>query len=183
MRKGLGLLFAISLFLPVGVMTASSAGSAVNTVLPKCKAFSGTQTYKPGLPPTSSTKTVKPLTTTKLTITGCTGGGITSGKSNGAQTATKATNCKMLFANAGKPAAPTTGKITWSNGQTSTTSNVLTVTGVNKAGQLTAKLVTKYTAGLGKGKTSTATVVATPNKGWCSTAPLSSVTFKSTSIK
>jgi len=43
--------------------------------------------------------------------------------------------------------------------------------------------VTTYTGGLGKGKKSTATVVATPNAGWCTKVPFKSTTFKSTSIK
>src|SRR5204863_8426198 len=128
---------------------------AANTVLPKCKSLQGTQTFNPGLPKSSSSVLVKPLVTTKLTVTGCVGGGITSGKSSGAQKATTATNCKKLFADAAahKAAKPTTGKIIWSNGQTSTTSNVLTVTGTSPdLKTLTAKLVSTYTAGLGKGK-------------------------------
>jgi hypothetical protein len=181
MRKVFGLMCAVALCLPVGVLSASSAGAA-NTVLPKCKSFTGTQTYAPGLPPVSSNAKVKPKTTTNLVIKGCTGGGITGGTSKGSQVATTATNCKLLFANAGKPGKPTKGTIVWSNGQKSTTSNVLTVTGTT-ATALKAKLVTKYTGGLGKGKTSTAQVLATPNKGWCNTKPLSKVTFKSTSIK
>ena len=180
MRKALGLMFAASLLVSVTAIATSPAGAA-NAVLPKCKAISGTQTYAPGLPPTSSTKTVKPVTKTVFNITGCTGGGITKGSSSGSAKATAATNCKMLFANVGKAAKPTVGTIKWSNGQTSTTSAVLTVTGV-KGTALTAKLVSKYTAGLGKGHTSTVLVLATPNKGWCSTAPLSKVTFKSTKI-
>jgi hypothetical protein len=184
MRKGLGLLFALALCLPVGVVTAGAAGSATNTKLPKCKAFTGTQTYVPGLPKLGSTKKVKPKTTTHLKITGCTGApGITSGKSDGSQVSKTATNCTTLFANAGKPGKPTTGTIVWSNGQKSQTSNVLTVTGTTPDGKLKAKLVTKYTGGLGKGKTSTATVLATPNAGWCSTKPFTKTTFKSTSIK
>jgi len=63
-----------------------------------------------------------------------------------------------------------------------TTSNVLTVTGLTSSGDLKAKLVSKYVAGLGKGKTSTVQIVAHPNSGWCKTAPLSKVTFHSTSI-
>jgi hypothetical protein len=181
MRKGLGLLFAISLCLPIGVLTAGSAGAA-NTVLPKCKSLSGTQTYKPGLPPTTSNATVKPTTTTVANITGCTGGGIKSGKSSGTLKAKTATNCKTLFANTGKPAPATPATIKWSNGQTSTTSNVLTVTGATPQGDLKAKLVSKYTAGLGKGHTTTTQIVAHPNSGWCKTAPLSKVTFHSTSI-
>jgi hypothetical protein len=181
MRKALGVFFAASLLVSVSVVASSPAGAA-NTTLPKCKSLQGTQTYKPGLPPTSSNAKVKPLTTTALTITGCTGGGITKGTSNGSAKATVATNCKMLFANAGKPAKAVVGHIKWSNGQTSTTSSVLTVTGVTSTG-LKAKLVSKYTAGLGKGKTSTALINATPNKGWCSKVAFTSVKFKSTSLK
>jgi hypothetical protein len=168
---------------PVGVMTASSGGAA-QTTLPKCKAFSGTQVYKPGLPPTSSSKKVKPKVTTNLKITGCTGGEIKSGTSKGSQVSTTATNCKTLFANTGKPGKPTKGTIVWSNGQKSQTSNVLTVTGASAdLKTLKAKLVTTYTGGLGKGKKSTAKVTATPNAGWCISKPLSKVNFKSTSIK
>ena len=123
MRKVLGLLCAVALILPVGVIAATSAGAA-NTVLPKCKALNGTQTYTPGLPPISSNQLVKPVTKTNLKITGCTGGGITSGTSNSSVKATTGTNCKKLIANAGKPGAATKGVIKWSNGQTSTTSNV-----------------------------------------------------------
>ena len=183
MRKVLGVLFAASLVVSVGVAVGSPAGSATNTQLPKCKSLQGQQTFTPGLPISSSSKTVKPVTKTTLTVTGCTGApGITKGSSTGSTKATKATNCKMLFANAGKPAAPTKGIIKWNNGQTSTTSNVLTVTGVTATG-LKAKLVSTYTAGLGKGKKTTITVNATPNKGWCSKVPFTKTTFKSTSIK
>jgi hypothetical protein len=181
MRKGFGLLIAVALCLPVGVISASSAGAA-NTVLPKCKSLQGTQTYSPGLPPTSSNTLVLPTVKTNLTITGCTGGGIKSGKSTGSQKATTKTNCKKLFADAGKPAKPTKGTIVWSNGQKSTTSNVLTVTGL-KGTKILATLVSTYTGGLGKGKKSTVKVEATPNAGWCTTKPFTKSTFKSTSIK
>ena len=182
MRKGLGLLFAISFLLPIGVLSASPAGAA-NTVVPKCTSFSGTQSYNPGLPPTKSSTLVKPVTTTAAALTGCSGGGITKGTVNGSQKATVATNCKKLFADAAakKPAPATTATVKWSNGQTSTTSSVLTVTGAT-ATALKATLVSKTTAGLGKGHTTTIQVLATPNKGWCSSAPLSKVSFKSTKI-
>jgi hypothetical protein len=42
--------------------------------------------------------------------------------------------------------------------------------------------VSRYTAGLGKGRTSTVKITATPNKGYCTTAPLAKTTFHSTSI-
>jgi hypothetical protein len=183
MRKALGLMFAASLLVSITAIATSPVGAAANTKLPKCKSLQGTQTFTPGLPIASSSATVKPTTKTTLTVTGCTGApGITKGTSTGSTKATKATNCKMLFANAGKPAAATKGTIKWNNGQTSTTSNVLTVTGTTKTG-LAAKLVSTYTAGLGKGSKTTITVNATPNAGWCSTKPFTKTTFKSTSIK
>jgi hypothetical protein len=182
MRRGLGLLFAISLCVPVGVATAGSAGSATNTKLPKCKALQGVQTYKPGLPIITSKKLVKPITTTTLTITGCIGGGIKSGKSNSTVKATKGTNCAQLVKNAGKPGAASKGVITWSNGQKSTTSNVLTVTSKPGASPIIAKLVSKYVGGLGKGHQSTVTLKATPNAGFCTKKPFTKSTFKSTKI-
>jgi hypothetical protein len=181
MRRGLGLLFAIGLCLPVGVMAASPAG-AVNTLLPNCKSLSGTQTFTPGLPPLSSNATVKPTTKTNILINNCSGGsGITKGTSVSTVKATKATNCKMISASNGKPGAPTVGTIKWSNGQTSTTSSVLTVLSAN-ATTIKAKLVSKYTAGLGKGHTSTVYLTATPNKGYCVSAPFTKSTFHSTKI-
>ena len=182
MRKGLGLLFAVSLVLPVGVLTASSAG-AVNTTVPKCTSFTGSQSYKPGLPPTSSKTLVKPTTTTAGLFSGCTGGGITKGTVGGTTKATVGTNCKKLFADAAakKPGTPTNFTVKWSNGQTSSGTSVTTVTGVSGSA-LKATVVGKTKSGLGAGHTTTIQVLATPNKGWCSTAPLSHVSFKSTKI-
>jgi phage FluMu protein Com len=186
MRKALGMLFAASLLVSVGVAASGPAGSAVNTKVPKCKSIQGTQTFTPGLPKSGSSQTVKPVTKTMLSITGCTGApGITKGSSNTSSKATTATNCNKLLADAAahKPAKATTGVITWSNKQTTTTSNVLTVTGINKDGTLAAKLVSHYTKGLGKGKTSTVLFKATPNKGWCTKTAFTKTSFKSTSVK
>jgi hypothetical protein len=182
MRKALGLVFAASMLVSVTAIATSPAGGATNTALPKCKALSGTQTFSPALPKLGDPKLVKPTTTTNLTITGCTGGGITGGTSKGSVKATTATNCTTLVKNSGKPGAPSKGIIKWSNGQTSTTSNVLTVTSKPGASPIIAKLVSKYTAGLGKGHTSTAIITATPNKGFCVSVPFSKSTFKSTKI-
>jgi len=177
----LRVLIAVALCLPVGVMSARSAGAA-NTVLPKCKSFGGTQTYTAGLPPTSQpTKLVSPVTKTNGAFTQCTGGGISKGTVTGSTTATKGTNCTKLLASLGKPGAQTKTKVKWSNGQTSTSTTFMTVTGVN-GGSIKAKLVFKTTAGLGKGHTTTIEVLATPNAGWCNQKPLNKVTFKSTKI-
>jgi len=183
MRKAVGLFFAVSLVVSVAAVAAGPVGGAVNTVFPKCKSLSGTQTFTPGLPPITSKVLVKPVTKTSLKIIGCSGGGITSGTSVGSTKATTGTNCLALIKGAGKPGAPSVGTINWSNGQTSTTSNVLTVTSKPGASPIIVKLVTKYTAGLGKGKTSTAVIKAVPNAGYCTTKPFTSSNFVSLSLK
>jgi hypothetical protein len=187
MRKALGVLFAASLLVSVAVAASSPAGSAVNTKLPKCSKITGSQSFTPGLPVLGDKKLVKPKTATSFVISGCTGApGITKGTSSSNSVAKTATNCNKLFADIGKPAKPAVGIIKWSNGQTSTASSVLTVTGA-KGASLTATLVTTYTKGLGVGKKSTVKVLATPNKGWCGLTkpakPFTKTTFKSTSVK
>jgi hypothetical protein len=183
MRKVSGLFIAFALLIPIGVTAAVPAGSAVNTVVPKCKTFTGTQSYTPGLPPLTSTALVKPVDATVGSFSGCTGGGITKGTFSVSTKSTTGTNCTTLFKDiaAKKPLPPTVATIKWSNGQTSTSSSILTTTGSTKTA-LIAKLVGKTTAGLGKGHGSTINVLATPNVGWCTKAPLSKVSFKSTSI-
>ena len=183
MKKALGLLFATSLLIPVSIWASSAAGSAVNTTAPSCKVFAGTETFTPGLPPLSSKTLVKPVQKVVAAFTGCTGGGITKGTANGSSKATVAYNCTQLFKDAAakKPGKPTVSTIKWSNGQTSTSSSVLTVTGI-KGTALVATIVGKTTAGLGKGHTTTINVLATPNAGWCAKSPFTKTTFKSTSI-
>jgi len=187
MRKGIVLLSGLSLLVPLGIWAAAPASGVTPTKLPTCKSLQGTQTYNPGLPKLGVTTTVKPLTTTKLTITGCTGGGIASGASNSAVKATKGTNCNMLVANANKPGAPTTGVIKWLNAAkatvaTSTTKNILTVTSKPGATPIKAKLVSTYTQGLGKGHVTTTLLTATPNAGFCTKTAFTKSTFKSTKI-
>jgi hypothetical protein len=181
MRKALGVLFACSLLVPVGIWAAAPGGTAVNTTVPTCKSFSGTETFSPGLPKLGSTTLVKPVQKLTASFTGCSGGGITKGTDNGSTKATTATNCTQLSKNAGKPAAPTTSTTKWSNGQTSTASAVLTTNKVT-ATLITATIVAKSTAGLGKGHTTTISVTATPNKGFCVSSAFTSLTFKSTKI-
>jgi hypothetical protein len=174
-------MFACSLLVPVGIWAAGPAGTAVNTTVPKCTTFSGTEKFSPGLPKLGSATLVKPVTTLAASLTGCTGGGITKGTADGSTKATTGTNCTLLSKDSGKPAAPTIGTTKWSNGQTSTSSDVLTVSKVT-ATAITATLVAKATAGLGKGHTTTISVIATPNKGFCVSSAFTSLTFKSTKI-
>ncbi len=175
MRKGLGLVSAISLLVSMGVWAAAPGGAA--TTLPTCKAFSGTQTYTPALPKATDTKKVVSVIATVIKITGCSGGGITSGSST-SKTKSKPENCATLIASAGKPST-SAGVIKWSNGKTSTTTNTLTQTSKPGVTPLVLKLVTKYTGGVGAGHSSSAIIHATLNKGACITAGLSKATFAS----
>jgi hypothetical protein len=178
MRKGLGLLFAISLCLPIGVLTASSAG-ALGPLPPKCTAFKGTETWKPPLPKLGVKTLVSGKTILAANLTGCSGvAGITSGKSNATTPFTKQ-NCTTTVASAGK-GAKSTGKIIWNNGKTSTTANTLTLKSKVGVSPAIFSLVSKYTAGIGVGHTSTTTISVLLNKGACLTTTLQNATFHAT---
>ena len=178
MRKGLVLLFAISLCLPIGVLTASSAG-AVGPLPPKCKAFKGTELWKPPLPKLSSKTLVSGKTVLTANLTGCTGvAGITSGKTN-ATTPFKNQNCTTVVQAAGK-GAKSTGKIVWNNGKTSTTANTLTQKSKVGVSPAIFTLVSKFTSGIGAGHTTTSTISVLLNTGACLTATLQKATFHAT---
>ncbi len=176
MRKGLGLLFGVMLLVPFGL--AVPAGAA-GPLPPKCKAFTGTETWKPPLPKLGVSKTVNSTVTLKAKLTGCTGvHGIKSGTSN-AITKLKKQNCTTTVAAANK-GSKSTGLIKWNNGKTSKTANVLTLKSKVGVSPATFKLVSKYTAGVGKGHTTTSTIKVVLNKGACQTTSLSKATFHAT---
>ena len=56
MRKAAGLLCALSLLVPVGIVVTGSAGAATPTT--QCKTLTGKQTYTPALPVITSSATV-----------------------------------------------------------------------------------------------------------------------------
>jgi hypothetical protein len=178
MRKGLGLLFAISLVLPVGVMTASSAGAA-GPLPPKCKTFSGTETWSKPLPKLGSSVKVSGKTTLRASLTGCTGvAGITKGTST-AVTPYKNQNCTTTVQSSSK-GSKSTGLIKWNNGKTSTTANTLTLKSKVGVSPATFQLVSKFTKGVGVGHTTTSTISVTLNKGACTKTALKSATFHAT---
>ena len=77
MRKLAGVLVAVALVVPAGIMAAAPAGAAGGT---KCKGGSSTATFSPPLTPAAA-KVQKPVRdtvkTTAGTLSGCTGGGVT----------------------------------------------------------------------------------------------------------
>jgi hypothetical protein len=175
MRKYFGLLFAASMMLPVGVITAAPAAAAS---APTCGKAAGTANFKPGLPPIGDSSTVKSKLTSKGTVSGCKGvKGIKSGKTTFKQTSTSTgTNCTML-ASPKKSDKPTKGILTvkWNNGK----SSVAKSTAIKQSSATVANISGKITTGLFKGKTFKATVeFSVPADGSCATKPLTKVTYK-----
>ena len=76
MRKTLGLLCAVGMLLPLGVITAGPA-AAVPVIT--CTKASGTFKFTPPLPASGG---VKSTLTSTGTVSGCTGGGGASGKTS-----------------------------------------------------------------------------------------------------
>jgi len=178
MRRGLGLLFAIALVLPVGVLTASSAG-AVGPLPPKCKTFKGTETWSKPLPKIGVSTTVSGKTTLKATLAGCSGvAGITGGTTS-AVTPYKNQNCTTTIQSSSK-GSKSTGTIKWNNGKTSTTANTLTLKSKVGVSPATFQLVSKFTAGVGVGHTTTSTISVTLNKDACTKTALKSAVFHAT---
>ncbi len=95
MRKYFGLLFAASMMLPVGVITAAPAAAAS---APTCGKAAGSANFKPGLPPIGDSTKVKSKLTSKGTVSGCKGvKGIKSGKTTFKQTSkSTGANCTTL---------------------------------------------------------------------------------------
>ena len=141
MRKSFGVLVAAATLLPMVVMT-SPGGAAAAT--PTCNTAAGTFKFTPGLP--ASGGIIANLGSAG-TVGGCSGGGVTSGKTVFTQTVKSTTkaSCGTLAKPTGKP---TTGKfvVTWNNGKTSTatkfnvTQSTKTITNATTTGKITAGL-------------------------------------------
>jgi len=178
MRKGLGLFVIVGLLVPAAMWVAGPAGGAT-PLPPKCKAFTGTETWKPPLPKLGDSKTVTGSTTLAATLSGCTGvAGITSGKTSAVTKFTKQ-NCTTTVANSQK-GSKSTGKITWNNKATTTTANTLTLKSKVGVSPAIFQLVSKYTAGVGAGHTTTSTISVLLNKDACLKTTLSKATFHAT---
>jgi hypothetical protein len=178
MRKGFGLFVALALLGSLAVSAAAPAGAA-GPLPPKCKSFTGTETWKPALPKLGVSTKVNSTVTLSAKLTGCSGvSGITSGTSKSTTKLTQQ-NCTTTVAAAGK-GAKSTGVVKWNNGKTTTSSNVLTLKSKVGVSPATFQLVAKDTSGVGAGHTTTTTISVTLNKGACISASLSSATFHAT---
>jgi hypothetical protein len=174
MRKTAGLLCALALVVPVGVMTMSTVGAATPTT--QCKTLTGKQTYSPALPVITSSKVVTSKVSSTGRIGGCVGGGVTGGTTTA--NSTYKGNCASFAASFGKPVKGT-ASIKWSNGKTTAVATTLTSKSKPGTSPVIATLVSKFTSGLFSGHTSTVTLKATGNagKGTCISAGLSFFTF------
>jgi hypothetical protein len=174
MRKAAGVLCALALVVPVGVVTMNSVGAATPTT--QCKTLTGKQTYTPALPLISSTKVVTSKVSSTSKIGGCVGGGVTSGTATASSTYKG--NCKSFAAGLGKPTKGT-ASIKWSNGKTTSVQTTLTSKSKPGASPVIAILVSKFVSGQFSGHTSTVTLKATGNAGakTCISAGLSFFNF------
>src|SRR4051812_30656249 len=170
MRKAAGILAALSLVIPAGIMVATPAGAA-GTVT-KCKKLAGVQHYNPALPPLSQpTKMVNAKTTATATISGCLGGGVRSGK----VTTTPGKyhgNCKTLLATKKGTVTKGTAVIKWNTGKTTNAATTLTTLSAPNSPNPQLRLVTKFTKGLFAGHSSSTTIKATAPSGACTSKPL-----------
>jgi hypothetical protein len=177
MRKAAGVLAALSLVIPVGILVTVPAGAATPTT--KCKKLAGTQHFKPALPKLGSTKQVNAKTTATATISGCVGGGVKSGK-----VVTKPGkyhgNCATLLSEKKGTVTKGSAVITWSNHKKSNVKTTLTSLSNPGTASPKLKLVTKFVTGLFAGHTSTTTITASAPKGSCTAKALSLFNFKNT---
>ena len=176
MRKVSGVLLTAALVLSVGMVAASPGGAAA--AKPTCKTLTGTAAFAPALPKVGSAAKTKPVVTTKGgKLGGCVGGGVTGGTLATKLTFGLPSNCSSLLA--GSP-TNTKGTVTivWSNKKTSTAT--VTLKGVPKKAT-TSTVAGTITAGLFKASKISVVINFTPLKGGCSTAALTSVSYKQVS--
>lgn len=172
MRKTIGLLCAAAMILPLGIITAGPAGAAGGTT---CKTFTGTVVFHPPLPPLGSSTKVKGYFTVTGKLSGCSGGGVTSGAVSGKSVpSTTGSNCTTLATSKTPSKVNLTTK--WNNGKTSTGPSTSTPT-KNPTIQNVAGSITSGTQF--KGLHLSTQVQYTLPKGACSAGhPLSKVTLK-----
>jgi hypothetical protein len=148
MRKLAGVLFAATMLLPLALASSPSGAAATGTT---CKPPSGKITLSPGLSATPKVQVI----TINLPVSGCVGGGVTSGVFKGSlKTAAIST---ATFA---KPSAPLklTATITWNTKKTST---VAATSSTKVAKTITSTVAGKISKGVFVGLTFKSSQVVT----------------------
>ena len=171
MRRLTGALLLAGCAIPALALTANS-GAGATTPGTSCSKAAGTITFQPPIP-VKGPVTVKIII--KGTLSGCKGGGVTSGAVNGTEKFPVKVDCQVLLAGkAGNPSGTQTVK--WNTTKTST----IAVHGVTSTSQLDPHTQGKVTAGLFLGKKMDQTVHVdkiNPSSGACSTAALKSLHY------
>jgi hypothetical protein len=164
MRSFVRFTMAIALVAPISVLISVPAGAAAGTV---CAKQTGTATIQPGITQKATDVTIS----IRETLSGCKGGGVTSG-TEVASIASKAATCNGL-ARQGTKNGPFTGKITWSNKKTSTVSLTTVSSGLNATVSGTVK------SGLFAGQKITSAIQYSSQTN-CNTTPLTTLAIKGT---
>jgi hypothetical protein len=168
------LLLTAAVALPVG-LSASPAGAVGGTA---CKTASGLATFKPALPPVTSSTKVKPtVTIAGSKVGGCVGGGVTAGTLSSTLKFSIASNCTTLLqGKSGGVSGPL--KIVWANAKGTSTVGKATLSLISGRPATEQKVSGLVSAGKFKGSKLTATTVYTIPKDGCSKNALAKVTFK-----
>ena len=164
MNSPIRVALAIVILAP-GVLAAAPAGAASGTV---CATQTGSATVTPGITQRATNVTIS----VKETLSGCKGGGVTTG-SEVASIASKAATCNGL-ARQGTKTGPFAAKITWNNKKTSTLSLTTVSYGLNATVTGTVK------SGLFAGQKVTTAIQYTMSQGTCNTTPLTALAIKGT---
>jgi hypothetical protein len=174
MRKVSGVLLAVAMTLPVGLV-ASPAGAAGGTT---CKTNTSVATFKPALPILGSKVKVAYTVTSVGKLSGCVGGGVTSGTYKTVQKVAPG-NCTTLLTYNPKPGNPTTITTTWNTKKTSTGTFLLHAI---KGNTTKSNVTGSISAGLFKGlKITTAFTFTALTKNGCTKVPLAQVSVKGAS--
>ncbi|MGO9876503.1 MAG: hypothetical protein ACLPVY_22230 [Acidimicrobiia bacterium] len=173
MRKAAGLLFAMGLLIPAGVLAAAPAGSAVAG--PTCNTFTASVTVTPPLPRLGESLSVIATVRSIGKIGGCKGDGVSyaaftdSYKYRG--------NCTTFVTGKGGVTTPGPSSLSWSNGKASvatTTAALVSKVGVTP---VILKITSKITKGQFVGTTASGNVKATSPAGTCKTSGLAKATL------
>jgi hypothetical protein len=174
MRKFLGALLATSMLLPVGLVGVPPAGAAASGTT--CKSFSGIGVFSATLPKLGSNGKVRAVLTATGPVSGCGGGGVTSGSARFVSTKSAPENCGTL-ATAPTPAIKGTETITWSGGKVSKIAFALNEISGNPV--TTQALSGTVTSGPFKGMRQKGLLMYAPLNGGCTTKGLSKISYKS----
>lgn len=187
MRKLLRLSVAMVVMAPLSVLAVQHASAAADPGT-DCSTASGSATFSPGFAKLASSTGNPEANERKITITsvgtvsGCVGGGVTSGTTKATIHITDETNCNELLhvrdtpENPEEPGSNPTGVLTttWNTHQTSTANVSL----LPVPGQTTQTHIHGVgSAGLFSGMTFDVTVGFTPKTGNCVNSDLTAVTY------